>query len=54
MAPFYEWGEAVKSAEPLRGDSLLLTTRPPGGPGTHLIEFGKMKGCVDLGATQKF
>ena len=33
-----------KATEPLRGDSLLVTTQSPGVPGTHLINFGMMKG----------
>ena len=33
----------LKAAEPLRGDSLLFTSKSPGGPGTHLIDIGRMK-----------
>ena len=32
------------ATEPLRGDSLLLTTQSPGVPGTHLIDLERMKG----------
>ena len=35
----------LKATEPLRGDSLLSTTQSPGVPGTHLINFERMKGC---------
>ena len=34
----------LEATEPLRGDSLLFTTKSPGGPGTHLIDLGRMKG----------
>ena len=40
--------------DPLRGGSLLYTTKVPESPSTHLIDLGKMKGRVDLGATQWF
>ena len=33
----------LKAAEPLRGDSLLSTTKFPAIPGTHLIDFERMK-----------
>ena len=32
----------------------LFTTKFPGTPGTHLIDLRRMKGWVDLGATQWF
>ena len=41
----------LKATEPLRGGSLLFTTNFPEIPGTHLVDLGRMKGCVDLGAT---
>ena len=41
----------IKATEPLLGDSLLFTTKSPGGPGTHLIDLRKMKGWANLGAT---
>ena len=40
--------------EPLRGGSLLFTTKFPEITGTHLIDLGMMKDWVDLGATQWF
>ena len=43
MAPFYGWGLTVLRLEPLRGDSLLFTTKFPEIPGTHFIDLGRMK-----------
>ena len=34
----------LKAAKPLRGGSLLFTTKFPEIPGTHLIDLGRMKG----------
>ena len=51
MVPFYGWGSTAPRLEPLRGGSLLFTTKFPNIPGTHFIDLGKMKGWVDLGAT---
>ena len=34
--------------------SLLFTTKFPENPVTHVIDIGRMKGSVDLGATQCF
>ena len=46
MAPFLWIGfNYLKVTEPIRGDWLLLATKSPKFPGTHLI---------DLGATQEF
>ena len=44
MAPFYGWGSTASRLEPLRGGSLLFTTKFPETPGTHFIDLGKMKG----------
>ena len=52
MAPFYGWGSTASRLEPLRGGSLLFTTKFPEIPGTHFIDLRKLKGWVDLGATQ--
>ena len=52
MAHFYEWGSTASRLEPLRGGSLLFTTKFPEIPGTHVISLGRMKGSVDLGVTQ--
>ena len=54
MAPFYGWGSTASRLEPLRGGSLLFTTKFPEIPGTHFINLGRMKGWVDLGAIQWF
>ena len=42
----------LKPTEPLPGGSLLFTTKLPEISGTHLINLGRMKDSVDLGATQ--
>ena len=34
----------LKAAEPQLGYSLLFSTKPLGVPGTHMINFRKMKG----------
>ena len=52
MTPFDGWCSITSRLEPLRGGSLLFTTQFPEIPGTHFIDLGKMKGLVDLGATQ--
>ena len=44
MAPFHGWGSTASRLEPLRGGSLLFTTKFPEIPGTHFIDFGRMKG----------
>ena len=54
MAHFYGWGSNASRLEPLRGGSLLFITKFPESPGTHFIDLGRMKGWVDLGATQWF
>ena len=53
--PFLWMGlNCLTATEPLRGESLLFTTRSPGDPGTHLINLRRMKGWVDLGTIQWF
>ena len=54
MAPFYGKGSTALRLEPLRGGSLLFTTKFPEIPGIHFIDLGRMNGRVDLGATQWF
>ena len=54
MAPFYGWDSTASKLQPLRGGSLLFTIQFPEIPGTHFIDLGRMKGWVDLGATQWF
>ena len=44
MAPFCGWGSTASRLEPLRGGSLLFTTKFPVIPGTHFIDLGRMKG----------
>ena len=44
MAPFYGWGSTASRLEPLRGGSLLFTTKFPEVPGTHFIDLVRMKG----------
>ena len=36
IAPFYGWGSTASRLEPLRGGSLLFTTKFPEISGTHL------------------
>ena len=54
MAPLYGWGSTAARLQPLRGGSLLFTTKFPEIPGTHFIDRGRMKGLVDLGALKWF
>ena len=44
----------LKATQSLQGDSLLFPTGSPGLPGTHLVDLRRIKGWVDLGATQQF
>ena len=46
MAPFYGWGSTASRLEPLRGGSLLFTTKFPEIPGTHFIDLGRMEGWM--------
>ena len=39
----------VKTRKPLQGGTLLLTTKSPKVPGTHLIDLKRMKGWTDPG-----
>ena len=52
--PFYWWVSTASRLELLRGGSLLFTTKFPEIPFTHCIDLRRMKGWVDLGATQWF
>ena len=54
MAPFYGRGSTASRLEPLRGGSLLFTIQFLEIHGTHFINLGRMKGSVNLGATQWF
>ena len=44
MVPFYGWGSTASRLQPLRGDSLLFTTKFPEIPGTQFTNLGRMKG----------
>ena len=44
MVSFYERGSTASRLEPLRGGSLLFTTKFPEIPGIHLIDLERMKG----------
>ena len=44
MAPFYGWSSTASRLQPLRGGSLLFTTKFPEISGTHFIDLGRMKG----------
>ena len=52
MVPFY--GSAASRLKPLRGGSLLFTTKFPEIPGIHFIDLRRIKDRVKLGATQWF
>ena len=54
MAPFYGWGSTASRLQPLRGGSLLFIIQFPEIPDTHFIDLGRLKGWVNLGATQRF
>ena len=54
MAPLYGWGSSASRLEPIRGDSLLFTTKFPEIHGTHFIDLRRMKARVDLGAMRWF
>ena len=42
MAPFYGRGSTASRLEPLRGGSLLFTTKFPEISGTHFTDLGRM------------
>ena len=44
MAPFCGWNSTASRLEPIRGSSLLFTSKFPEIPGTHFIDLGRMKG----------
>ena len=52
MVPFYGWGSTASRLKALWGGSLLFTTEFLESPGTRFINLGRMKGWVNLGATQ--
>ena len=52
MAPFYGWDSTASRLVPLRGGSLLFTTKFPDILGTHFLDLQIMKDWVNRGATQ--
>ena len=48
------WHSCLKAAQPLQEDSLIFTTKSSEGPGTYLVDLGRMKGWVGIGAIQWF
>ena len=42
--PFYGWGSTTSRLEPLRGGSLIFTTKFPDIPDNHFTDLGRMKG----------
>ena len=43
MAHFYGWGSTASRLQSLPGGSLLFTTKFTDIPGSHLIDFGRIK-----------
>ena len=54
MAPFYGCDSTASRLEPLRGSTLIFTSKFLEFPGTNFINLRKMKSWVDLEATQGF
>ena len=54
MVSFYGWGSTASKLKALQGGSFLFTTKSPHLPGTHFINFGRMKGWLNLAVTQWF
>ena len=54
MDSFYGWGSTASRLVSLQGGSFLFTTKFPDIPGTHFMDLGRMKGLVNLEATQWF
>ena len=53
MAHFNGWDSTTLKLESLRGDSLLFTTKFPEIPGTNFTNHGRMKGWINLRATNQ-
>ena len=51
---FWMGFNCLAATGPLQGDSLLFTNKSSEIRGTHLIDLERMKGWVDIGATQWF
>ena len=43
MTPLWIGLNSLKATEPLKGDSFIFTTQPPGVSGTYLIHLGRRK-----------
>ena len=54
MAPFYGWGSPVSGLQSHRKKTVYFLPLSLGIHSTHVIELGRVKGWVDLGATQWF
>ena len=54
MVPFCGLGSTASRLERLQGGSLRFTTKFPEIPGINFIDLRRVKGWVDLGATQWF
>ena len=53
--PFLLMGfDCLSAMKPLGGHSLHFTAKPPGVPGTHFINHGRIKSFVNHEATQWF
>ena len=52
IAPFYGLGSTAWWLEPLKGGSLIFTIKFSEIPEPHFIDFGRLKGWVDLAAIQ--
>ena len=52
MAPFDGWVSTASRLYPFLRCSLLLTIKLTDIPGSHFTDLGRMKGLVNLGATQ--
>ena len=52
MAPFYGWSSTASRLDPLQEDSLLFTTKFLDVSVTHFINLERMKGWIELVATQ--
>ena len=52
MAPFYGWGSTASRLEPLRGGSLLFTTKFPEVPGNEGLDFCLNWGEDELGTKE--
>ena len=50
---FNGWDSTALKLQPLRGDSLLFTTKFPEIPATHFTDHERMKGWVNLWATNQ-